>query len=241
METTANGWVVIDRAARVLTSAYVFDGKTSTANAFVAPLADGKLMVISPPFRASEGLFRDLEGFGEIGAVVANNGFHHLGQPEWKARYPSARFFAPTDAFARIRKHNPKAPNYEPLAALKPLLGPEVGVTEASSTKCGESWAWAKIDGGFAWFVSDMLANMEGLPGNFVLRQLFKWSGSAPGFKPFNLGMKFILKDKRAVLRALSRDMVAHPPTVIIPSHGTVLTRDGLASETQRLLAEAIE
>lgn len=239
METTANGWVVIDRDARILTNSYVFDGKVSTANAFVAPLKDGKLMVISPPFRASEGLFTDLEAFGEVGAVVANNGFHHLGQPEWKARYPTARFFAPSDAFARIRKQNPKAPNYEPLAALKALLGPNVGVGEASSTKCGESWAWAKIAGGHAWFVSDMLANMERLPSNFVVRQLFKWSGSAPGYKPFNLGMKFILKDKRAVLKTLAREMNAHPPTVVIPSHGALLAHEGLAAETQRLLASA--
>lgn len=240
MQTTPNGWVVIDRDAAVLSLSYAFDGKHATANTFAARLADGKLVVISPPNGATEGVFADLQAFGEVGAVVANNGFHHLGQPQWRQRFPNARFFAPAEAFARIAKQNPKAPRFELLSALAPLLADGVAVQEAKSTKCGESWARASIAGGTAWFVSDLLANMERLPPNFIVARLFKWTGSAPGYRPFNLGMKFILKDKRAVLRTLAAEMAAHPPTVVVPSHGAILSGPGLAAQTQALLAEAI-
>lgn len=240
METTPNGWVVVDRAATVLTNSYVFDGKTATANTFVARLADGKLMVVSPTYKATDDMLDELDTFGEVGALVANNGFHHLGQPQWHKRYPKARCFTPANAMARISKKNPDAPTFEPLSALKPLLGDDVGIGEGEATKCGESWAWARIDGGYAWFCSDLLANMEELPSNFIVKRLFKWTGSAPGYKPFNLVMKFTLKDKRAVLKEFAADLERHPPTVMVPSHGAVLTRDGLAAETTEVVAAAI-
>ncbi|MEZ4453031.1 MAG: hypothetical protein R3B09_26460 [Nannocystaceae bacterium] len=232
------GWTIIDRSAGVLTHEYAFAPKAH-ANAFTARLADGRLFVVSPPRGMSDEGHAALAEFGEVGAVVANNGFHHLGLRPWRDRYPGARFFAPTDAIPRIRKRNLDAPELEPLRALVPLLGPGAGVHEVADTKCGEMWCWADVAGGSAWYLSDILANMPGLPGNFALKWLFKLTGSAPGYRVFNLALKFTVKDKRAVLRALAAAMKERPPTVVVPAHGPVLRGDGLAAETQELLAAA--
>ena len=239
MEKTEHGWTVVDREAGVLTYEYEFRGG-ATANTFVARMPDGKLLVISPAYKMPAQAFDDLAAFGEVGAVVANNGFHHLGQPEWRARFPEARFFAPAEAVARVRKQNPEAPDFEPLSKLTEQLGEDLAVTEAPSTKCGESWARAKIDGGHAWYASDVLANMQEVSGPLPVRLLMKWTGSAPGYRVFNLAMKFIVKDKRAVLTRLSEELRAHPPTVMIPAHGPMLTQAGLAAETQALVDAAL-
>ncbi|MBP6632754.1 MAG: hypothetical protein KA297_25250 [Kofleriaceae bacterium] len=239
MTTLTSGWTVLDEAAGVLTCSYRFGkGKASSAT-FVARMGNGQLLVVSPAKGLPEATFTELARFGPVGALVANNGFHHLGQAEWRARFPAARCFAPAAAIARIHKKNPGAGAFEPLAALADLTGPDVGFREVPDSKAGESWFWARVAGGHAWYPSDVLANMPTLPP-FPVSLLFKWTGSAPGFRVFGLALKMLVRDKPATLRLLRDDLDAHPPTIIVPAHGDVLTRPGLAAEARALLDAAL-
>ena len=108
------------------------------------------------------------------------------------------------------------------------------------NTKCGESWIRARVAGGHVWFTSDILANMPSLPKAFPIKQLFKWTGSAPGYKVFGLALKFTVKDKRAVLGTMRDQMTAAPPTIVIPGHGALLTEASVAADTDALLAGAL-
>lgn len=238
MDETSNGWVILDEDAGVLTYTYSFGG--GLANAFVARYDTDKLLVLSPPYRLSDGAFQDLERFGRVSSVVATNGFHHLGQPEWKARYPGAKFYASPEAARRIAKKNPKAGTFVPLGELAKELHGEVGVIEAPAEKCGETWGYAKVANGYAWFASDTLANMPGLPKALPPRLLMKWTKSAPGYRVFGLALKFLAKDPKALLRRLRDELRLRPPTIMVPAHGDVLTREGLADETEELLASAL-
>jgi hypothetical protein len=67
-----------------------------------------------------------------------------------------------------------------------------------------------------------------------------KLTKSAPGYRVFNLAVSFIIKDKRATLGALLEDVRKHPPTVMVPAHGTILNQSSLASETEQMLAAAL-
>ena len=49
---------------------------------------------------------------------------------------------------------------------MKGLLGDTIGVLEASGTRYGETWAWAKIDGGHAGYSPDVLSNFQSLGGS---------------------------------------------------------------------------
>lgn len=237
MKKTAAGWTVIDESNCVLTYEYAFNDQGATSNCFVAKMGNGQLLVVSPPYRMPEAARKELDGFGEVGAVMANNGFHHLGLAEWKEHYPKARFFASPESVARIKKKNPKAPALEPVTELQALLGDGVTVTEAPATKCGESWVSARIGGGHAWYTSDILVNMPKINGPLPFRLLFKLTKSGPGYRVFNLTLKFTVKDKKLVLTKLSEDLRKRPPTVMVPAHGAVLSQSGLADETQALLA----
>ncbi|MFT7583499.1 MAG: hypothetical protein ACI9MR_005186 [Myxococcota bacterium] len=232
-------WTVIDKDAGVLALSYTFT-KGSTSNSFAARMPDGKMLVVSPAVRLTDALAAELTTYGDVGYIVANNGFHHLGQAEWRARFPEARCFAPADAMARIKKKNPGAGAFEPLSALVPLTGDDVGVREVPNSKCGESWVWARVAGGHAWYLSDVLANMPELPKALPLRLLFKWTKSAPGFRVFGLALKFVVKDKKATLRLLLNDMSKAPPTVIVPAHGGILQEEGLAKRAADLVGTAL-
>ncbi len=237
MQTTAKGWNIIDASAGVLSCTYSFS-KGATANCFTARMASGGLAVISPPSVFTDALLEELTKFGPVEAIVANNGFHHLGVGPWRRRFPSARCFAAPGAIQRINKKSRDAGELEPLRELAPLLAEGVEVVETPSSRCGETWARARVEGGYAWYASDLLANMP-LPSSFFLRLLFKWTGSGPGYKPFNLAHKLILKDRKATLRAMLEDVRAHPPSVMVPGHGELLRADTIADETEALLARA--
>lgn len=235
MEQTPNGWFILDRDAGVL--AYTYSFGSATANAFAARYDGDKLLVLSPPCGLSQGAFADLEDFGTVESVVATNGFHHLGQAEWKKRYPSASFYASPAAAKRIRKKNPEAGDFLPLSQLIQRLNGAVGVIDAPADKCGETWAYAKAAKGYAWYASDTLANMPRLPKALPFKLVMKLTKSAPGYRVFNLALKFIVSDKRALLRALQEALRSRPVSIMVPAHGRILAHEGLAEDTQRLLA----
>lgn len=239
MSSTQHGWTILDGDAGVLSYTYPFS-RSGTSNAFTARLASGGLLVISPPSRIAREVADDLAPFGAVEALVANNGFHHLGIGRWRELFPAARVFAAAGAQARIAKRSRDAGAFESLEALAPLLADGVAVVEAPSSKCGETWARARIAGGHAWYGSDLFANMPTLPGNVLVRQLFKWTKSAPGYALFNLAHKIILKDRKATLRALLDDVRRWPPSVMVPSHGGIVRGDEVGRDTEQLLAAAL-
>ena len=238
MQQTPHGWAILDRDAGVL--AYTYSFGAGSANAFVARYDDDKLLVLSPLCGLSEGAFADLDDFGTVESVIANNGFHHLGQAEWKNRYPSASFYASPAAARRIKKKNPKAGDFAPLSQLAQKIGGDVGIIIAPADKCGETWAYAKTAKGYVWYASDTLANMPRLPKALPVKLLMKLTRSAPGYSVFGLALKFIASDKRGLLRAMQEALRARPVTIMVPAHGGILTHDGLAEETQRLIASAL-
>lgn len=238
MQTTQHNWTIIDGDAGVLSYTYKF-GREGEANCFTARLRSGGLLVISPPRGISDAELADLAAFGEVEAIVANNGFHHLGIGHWREKFPRARCFAAPGAAKRIAKRSKHAGELEPLAELQPLLADGVAVVEAPASKAGETWAWAKIADGYAWYASDVLANMQ-LPSALIPRLLFKLSDNAPGYKVFSLALWIIIKDKKRALGAMLDDVRTHPPTVMVPAHGEILSHASLATETEQLLGDAI-
>ena len=238
-DETTHGWKVLDGDKGVWSYEYEF-AANAKANCLAARIADGKVLILSPATGLSEASFAALEQLGEVAAVVATNGFHHLGQPAWRKRFPSARFFAPSEGMARIRKRNPDAGAFEPLSQLGPLLGDDVIVRELPNTKCGETYAIVKVDDGHIFFVSDILANIDRLPSNPIVRLMFKWTMSAPGYRVFNLGLAFIVRDKKAVLTKLLSDLENYPASVVVPAHGQSLTGEQIAAETKALVQAAL-
>lgn len=80
-----------------------FSGE-GTSNCFVAKLPSGGLLVISPPSTPTSEQLAELEAYGEVEALVANNGFHYLGLSRWRELFPRARLFAAAGAAARTRR-----------------------------------------------------------------------------------------------------------------------------------------
>ena len=236
---TESGWMVIDQDHAVLTLSYEF-ANGAAATTFAARMGNGQMLVVSPCVGLTDALCAELRQYGDVGAIVANNGFHYLGQREWAVRFPAARRFAPSDALQRVAKKAPDAGACEPLGALTEMIGAGIGFREVANTKLGESWFWVKTDAGYVWYVSDILINLPALPEALVPRLLFKLSRSAPGFRVFNLMLKMSVSDKKATLQQLLQDMSAQAPTIIVPAHGAVLSHPTVAADTKSLIEQAM-
>ncbi len=233
------GWNVIDAERGVLSMEYAFSDK-GRAHSFAARLADGSMYVMSPGTNLTDADYTQLDGFGKVSAVATNNGFHHLGQGAWRERYPDARYFAPTKAAERIASKSELDLAFESMDALQELMGDDVGFREAPSTKCGEAWTWARTGDGWAVYCGDLLCNWDSFPGNFLLNMMWKLTGSGPGYKPFNLAMMAILKDKKSALRAFLADVEAHPPTTVVLAHGAAVTGPDTADRTKGVVGGAL-
>lgn len=232
-------WQVIDEDPGVWVCEYEFAPGAKT-NAFATRIANGKIMVASPPTGAADSVYDELASFGEVAAIVTNNGFHHLGLADWKTRFPDARVFADPLAAKRIAKKNRNAPTLEPIANLQPLLGDDVVLTAAPATKCGEGWVSVKSGRGHVWYASDVLSNFQSLPPNFFVRTLFKLTGSKTGYGVFHTAMKFIVADRKRVLRQMLDEVNDRMPAVMVPAHGPILDSPDLADRTRAILNEAI-
>jgi glyoxylase-like metal-dependent hydrolase (beta-lactamase superfamily II) len=214
---TERGWRII--SDRAWLHEYAF-AKHGVANCLALRLHNGEVVVLSPALGLSEAAYAQLAQLGPVTALVATNGHHHLGIGAFRKRFPAARCYAPALSAPRIAKRNPEAGALLPLSELSSLLGDDLVIREAPGTRSGELWAFARGANGYLWFVSDILVNIETLPAALVPRLIFKLSGSGPGYRVFHAALALMVKDKRAVLRALLSDVQAHPPSIVVPAHG---------------------
>src|SRR5579864_3593707 len=135
METTDKGWNILDREAAVLWREYSFGGGMATT--FVFRGEGDRLIVISPSSKTDAAAMDELGAFGKVAALVASNGFHWLGQVEWRKHFPDAKSFAPAQGIERLAKKCPELGRFEPLEALAPLLGKNAAVVDPPGLKVG--------------------------------------------------------------------------------------------------------
>jgi hypothetical protein len=227
MATDADGWTIIDEEAALLTCTYSF-APNASARTMVARFKPDELVVMSPPTGLADASYRALDRFGKVTALVAPNGFHHLGLLPWKQAFPDARIFASDKALARIRKKQPALSNVEPLSELSKNTESGVELCDLPFFKTGEAWLKAPAKGGLLWYVSDSCFSIPELPKALVPRLLFKWTGSAPGFKINNIGNLFFLKDKPGYKSWFLDQLRTEAPSIVVTAHGDVIEQPKL-------------
>lgn len=213
MTKTAAGWTVLGEDPPVLVHTYSI-GPGNTTNCMAVGIGDGRLAVVSAPTNPSDALLADLEGFGAVAAVVANNGFHRSGLPHWRARLPDVPIFAPADALARVRKVEPTARD---LAELE-VSGP-ARLHALPGTRIGDTWVVAPGARGLVWYVSDTITNMPTLPPppfGWLMRAI----GLRAGFAMNGVQTRVMTVDRPARAEWMRRLLADGAPALVVPAHG---------------------
>lgn len=233
-------WQTLDAERGIWCHEYAFDGKGGTANALALRLRDGELLVVSPPSDATEAAFAELDGHGKVVALVAPNGFHHLGQPAFQKRYPDAGVYAPAAASKRIAKKATGIAPGAPLEELQRRLPDDVWVGEPSGMKIGDVVVRAKTASGTFWYFNDLVMNLRKLPSNFLFSLAFKWTDSGPGFKVARLIVKFLVRDRAAFKGWLLEELRQHPPTAVLTGHGPPILDSAVAGRLPQMVEDAV-
>lgn len=235
MKLPRDAWTCLDEDVGVWARTYAFNSSGGYSNTFVVRTGARELMIISPPNGMRPDDFESLEAHGRITAIVAPNGFHHLGLPEWIRRYPGAGVFANAKAAKRIAKKHPTLPPLRPIEELAAQLPEHVAVFDGPDMKVPDVFARVEVDGGYIWYSNDVLVNMPKLPSNPIVKAMFKWTRSGPGFVVNRLVMKF-LRGGPAFGPWLKREIAEHPPKVVVPGHGFAVVEGDVAAQTRAVL-----
>jgi hypothetical protein len=230
----AQSWRVFDSDMPVLTCAYSFGPTVSNA---LAIGIEGGLVVVSPPYRARMDVFEALRDYGPVRALVASNSFHHMGIPEWKARFPEAAVFAPAQSVARVRKKTCLS-DVKPLSEARAITGERLELVDMPHYRTGETLVRIHSGRGLAWYVTDIILNIRELPSNLLLKLLFKMTGSAPGLRFNKVGPKLMVKDMRALKAWLKAEYERTRPRWLIATHGEIADLEAEREAARRLFSD---
>jgi glyoxylase-like metal-dependent hydrolase (beta-lactamase superfamily II) len=233
MQEKSFGWTPLNVGMGVLWLPYKFGGGIATT--FVFRGKDDALIVLSPGCGLASSTLDELKGYGRVAALVAINGFHHLGVPEWRQHFPDAKCYAPASAMARLSKKVPGT-SFEALDRLAPSLGENAQLLEPDGLP-GSAFAIVRSPSGTYWYVCDLLASIPELPKNLVFKMLMSMTDSAPGYKLFRPAVWLQVKDKKALAGWFDKQLTDAEPTVIVPAHGAPVQQPDIVAATRAQLA----
>jgi hypothetical protein len=193
------------------------------------------MAVVSPPCNPEERTFTELAERGPVRALIAPNAFHNMGLRAWKERYPDASIFAPAQSIARLEK-NTKLTGLRPLADASKVIGDRVELVDMPHYKTGEVLVRWKIDGGWAWYLTDVATNDTArIPGVFGI--IFRLTKSTPGFRRNAIAGAFMVRNKRSLYAWLQAEAEKKPPKLIVMSHGKHLRPEDPVAAVRAALA----
>ena len=229
-------WQLVDESAGIHRADYAFgSGRINMAS---IALGDGRLLVFGAGIDVSDEAFAELDGLGTVAAVIAPGPFHHLGLPDWRARYPDATFVASAGGLARIPKqHKGIDLELRGVDALAGMLPESVRVCDVDGMKQADVHVSVRsADGGETWFTNELISNQPELPKQFAFRTAFKLFGVGTGLELNGLTMLLTGSKKGPVGSFYRRELDAHPPTKLLPSHGVLLEAADLAGRLREIL-----
>jgi hypothetical protein len=213
-----DSWSIVEPSLPALSYTYSFGPGIANTLALVA---EGGVILVSPPFQPKDTAFTELEKHGPVRALVAPNAYHHMGIGSWKARYPDAKIFAPAQSIKRVEKHT-KLSGILPLSEMgAKLLGDKIEMVDMPHYKTGEVLVRWRVEGGWAWYVTDVMFNMPQLPKG-LFGTIMKWTKSGPGLRRNAIGTTFMVKDKRSLFAWLVEQAEKTPPVMVVACHGDV-------------------
>lgn len=226
-------WEKIDAAGTALALKYSFG--PGTVKTLVVKLEDGGLLAISPAAGLAAGVLDELAQQGEVTALLAPNGYHHLGQKLWRARWPKAVSYAPDAAIARLGQKCPDVA-FESMSKLQALVGDKVQLLVPPDMKTPDVLARVQTAEGNVWFSGDLISNTTSADLALPVRIILGLIGAGPGLRFNKMPAMIYLKDKAAWRAWVRAQLLAAPPAVVVPAHGE-LVREDTAARMQQILA----
>lgn len=216
-------WQSLDPELGLWRSSYAFGSQR--INSLAVRLGEGRIAVFGPGTKVSEESWAELDEHGEVVAIVSPGPFHHMGFPEWKARYPGVRSFAGEKGCARITKqHKGVELGLETLEALGALLPDHVVAKDVAGMRMPDLHLVVRDgSGGATWFSNELIQNESEPPDNALVRMGFAVTGTRTGLTVNNFTRLFFGGSKGPIGDFYKAELAEHGASRLVPSHGEIL------------------
>jgi hypothetical protein len=235
MKVTANGWQLIDEQVPALAREYSFGPGMATT--LVIGLGPGRLLAVSPACDMQEAAHGDLKAYGEVVALLAPNGMHHLGVASWLKRWPNASAYAAEPSLERLANKSSAGAVFKPLSALAPLPDGLL-IDNPPGLKNSDLVLRVRTGQGWLWYFNDLVMNLRELPRQPFFRLIFLLSGAKTGLSVPKLPQLMLVRDKRVTGRWLLQEIDARPPAVVVFGHGDLLSGPRLGERLKAVIRE---
>lgn len=235
-----NVWEPVDEAGRMRRWEYKIG--TARANAVAIDLGGGELVLLSPPGGdGGEAALVELDRLGKVTAIVAPNAFHRSGIPIAEAHYPAATIHVDPRGRDRIVRVCGDASRVRPLVELVARLPAEIDIFVPPHLKRPDTIARVTGSDGVAWYINDLVVNIERLPPGWFSQAFFRMLGFRPGlmFNPFG-GRRFLVGDRKAFSQWMCEELAKVPPKVLVTGHGPVVRDAALLGSLPELVVRGL-
>ncbi len=219
MDKTAGGWEILDEKLPALRREYSFGPGMATT--LVLGIGPRRLLAVSPANGLDEAAHTDLAGYGEVTALLAPNGMHHLGIGPWLKRWPKSVAYAAEGNIERLRRKSSAGDVFQPLSRLE--RPGELLIDVPPGLKSPDLLLRQRIGSHWRWSVNDLVMNLPALPTHPVFRLVFTLSGAKVGLSAPKLVQFMLVADKARLGRWLAEQLDATPPAMMVFGHGSTL------------------
>jgi hypothetical protein len=200
----------------------------ATASSLAVHLGGRGWLVVSAPVGAPPSVADELDRDGGVAFLLAPNAYHHLGQREWRSRFPSATSCAPQSAHRRLAAKSKDIP-YRATEDLASELPSHVHIVAPEGQKTAD--LMLRIDAGddVVWWLGDLFSNNGLADATWPLRILARLVGSGPGYRRNARPGLVYVRDASSWLASVRSALTLRPPTIAVPAHGDPVTDDTTA------------
>ncbi|KAI9015386.1 hypothetical protein DFJ74DRAFT_644925 [Hyaloraphidium curvatum] len=223
-------------------------------NALAVPLGGGGFAVLSPPPAPADAQLAFFESGGRtLKAIAAPHSGHTLGLAMWAARFPDAPVYAPGPAVAEVERKVGKdlgGRRVLPFSDLQKEIGGGKAVfRDVHGSKNGSCVVLVpgSREKPSVLYADEFVGNQEekALPLMvWVIRQLFYWTGSAPGLAVNRVFRWILVTDYRKITAALREALeecdkaAGDAGTIVVVSHGPPLLKKEEVDAFRKLINE---
>jgi len=234
MEATAGGWRILDAALPALWREYSFGPGMATT--LVIGLGPGKLLAVSPASGMDAAAHDALKSYGDVVALVAPNGLHHLGIEPWMKRWPNAVPYGAAASLSRLIRKCAAGASFRPLSQL--ALPEGVLIDNPPGLKSSDLVLRVRMRERWLWYINDLVMNMQRAPAQPMQRLVFGLLGMRIGLAAPPMPKLLLVRDRKATGEWLRREIDARPPALVVFGHGDPLAGPDVGERIKEALRE---
>lgn len=189
----------------------------------------GRWLVFSPGESLAPSFAEEVSAQPPI--LLAPNSLHHMGINSWREQF-GVGCYAAAAARKRLGRHGHR----DVLDSRTISLSSGRELVEVPHSRIGETWVIIRTDQQCTWVIGDAVFNFARASGKFWTAAMQRVLQSGPDLAVSSVYSWGAVRDRASYKRWFLERLEAHPPTRLIPTHGSIESGSDLAERLALLI-----